>query len=67
MSVAVLDFELAHTETDARGKCGFCGKEENVYAKQSAGGKWKACCWNCIRPNLADIHPAPQRRRPCSI
>jgi hypothetical protein len=63
MSVAVLDFELAHTEIDARGKCGFCGKEENGYAKRTASGEWRASCWNCIRPNPADIPPMQSRRK----
>lgn len=56
-------------ETDAtlwsspenRGKCGFCGKEENGYAKQK-DGKWVAACWKCIRP--ASAGAAQPKRNP---
>jgi hypothetical protein len=44
---------LDHTWPDARGKCGFCGKEENGYAKKDVNGKWQATCWPCVRPASA--------------
>lgn len=46
----MVDPVLAHTWPDARGKCGFCGKEENGYAKKDAQGNWQAACWKCVRP-----------------
>lgn len=48
-----VDSEIAHTSPDLRGQCGFCGKEENGYAKRDAAGKWVAACWLCVRPTIA--------------
>lgn len=48
-----LESALEHTWPDARGTCGFCGKEENGYAKRDATGKWLAACWKCVRPEGA--------------
>ena len=57
----MVDKELEHTWPDARGKCGFCGKEENGYAKQDSSGKWRAACWSCVRPEKAGA-PQPKRQ-----
>lgn len=61
MAVAVMDFELEYTTPESRGACGFCGKEENGYAKRDEKGNWKACCWKCIKPDV--IPPDPVRRK----
>lgn len=39
---------IGYTFPDARGICGFCGGEENGYAKRDDNGKMKAACWSCI-------------------
>lgn len=43
----------AYTFPEERGVCGFCGKEENGYAKRDTNGKWQAACWPCVRPESA--------------
>jgi hypothetical protein len=61
MQKEILDPELAYTFPESRGKCGFCGKEENGYAKRDEKtGKVKAACWKCVRPAAAS---APQAKR----
>jgi hypothetical protein len=45
-----MDPALVYTFPEDRGKCGFCGGEENGYAKRDANGKWQAACWKCVRP-----------------
>lgn len=45
----VLD-ALKATWPGSRGTCGFCGKEENGYAKKDEKGEWQAACWACVRP-----------------
>lgn len=47
------------TTPEDRGKCGFCGKPENGYAKQDESGKWLAACWNCVKPEKT----APPQKR----
>lgn len=59
--MGIIDAVLAHTWPDARGKCGFCGKEENGYAKKDANGIWQAACWSCVRPEGAGA-PQPKRQ-----
>ena len=49
-----------YTSPDNRGRCGFCGKEEEGgYAKQDKNGKWQAACWSCVKP----AHTATQPKR----
>ena len=48
-----LEPALAYTFPEDRGVCGFCGKEENGYAKKDANGKWQAACWKCVKPASA--------------
>lgn len=55
------DIALSHTWPDERGECGFCGKEENGYAKKDANGEWQAACWPCVRPTEASA-PQPKRK-----
>lgn len=43
----------AYTFPEDRGVCGFCGKEENGYAKKDAKGNWQPACWPCVRPASA--------------
>ena len=45
-----MDLATAHTSPEDRGKCGFCDKEENGYAKKDENGKWQAACWECVKP-----------------
>jgi hypothetical protein len=45
-----LEPALEYTFPGARGICGFCGQEENGYAKRDAEGAWQAACWVCVRP-----------------
>ena len=45
-----MDPALVYTFPEDRGKCGFCGKEENGYAKKDENGKWQAACWECVKP-----------------
>lgn len=42
-----------YTFPGERGVCGFCGKEENGYAKKDPSGTWAAACWPCVRPTAA--------------
>ena len=44
---------VIYTFPEERGVCGFCGKEENGYAKKDENGKWQAACWKCVRPEGA--------------
>jgi hypothetical protein len=44
------DTATDYTFPEDRGVCGFCGKEENGYAKRDANGEWQAACWLCVRP-----------------
>jgi len=48
--MSVLDVVFGHTFPEARGTCGFCGREENGYAKKDSSGKWVAACWKCVKP-----------------
>ena len=41
-----------HTDPENRGVCGFCGNEEEGYAKPK-DGIWVAACWKCVRPAAA--------------
>jgi hypothetical protein len=45
-----VDLATAHTSPEDRGKCGFCDKEENGYAKKDENGKWQASCWKYVKP-----------------
>ena len=54
------DPALDYTGPENRGVCGFCGKEENGYAKRDADGKWQAACWPCVKPATFG---APQPKR----
>jgi hypothetical protein len=54
--------ELAHTWPDSRGKCGFCGKEENGYAKRDESGQFRAACWSCINKDRV-IGEQPKRKQ----
>ncbi len=47
------DIATAYSFPEDRGKCGFCGKEDNGYAKRDANGQWQAACWKCVRPATA--------------
>lgn len=40
--------------------CGFCGEPDNGYAKKDKDGKWRASCWECIRPKNP---PPPMKPR----
>ena len=46
----MVDTALDYTGPENRGVCGFCGKEENGYAKRDANGNWQAACWPCVKP-----------------
>lgn len=46
---ADFDEQTVHTDPETRGKCGFCGKEENGYAIRDGQGKFKAACWKCCK------------------
>lgn len=54
--------QVAWTSPDNRGTCGFCGKEENGYAKKGSDGNWRAACWLCVKPDKA-ITLQPQRKK----
>lgn len=42
-----------YTFPTSRDTCGFCGKEENGYAKKDSNGRWHAACWLCVKPASA--------------
>jgi hypothetical protein len=41
---------LEYTEPGSRGVCGFCGKDEQGYAKKDSKNVWQASCWACVKP-----------------
>lgn len=51
-----------YTFTEDRGTCGFCGKEENGYAKRNANGEFQAACWACV--NKDRVISEQQKRKP---
>ena len=61
MPLADLVKALEWTSPEDRGICGFCGKEENGYAKKDDKGKWLSACWDCVRPASAGA-PQPKRK-----
>ena len=46
----VIESGTEYTTPENRGICGFCGKEENGYAKRDENGKWQPACWPCVKP-----------------
>jgi hypothetical protein len=37
--------------------CGFCGKDDEGYAKQDKDGRWKPACWTCVKPKGKMANP----------
>ena len=56
----ITDPALVYTSPDNRGKCGFCGKGEQGYAKRDTDGKFRASCWFCVKPLVL---LEPQKRK----
>lgn len=56
------DLATAYSFPEDRGSCGFCGKEENGYAKRDDSGNWLSACWPCVKPENAGA--SQQKRTP---